>query len=408
MMTVLPPERTPVLVDAVRTPTGRLNGALRQIRSDELAAHVLRGLLARTPALAPEEVSDVILGCANQAGEDCRNIARQAALLAGLPVTVPGLTLNRLCGSGMSAIFHAMAAIQAGMGDVFIAGGVESMSRAPWVRMKAGLENTGEPEEVLIDSTIGWRFTHPALRDAGLTDAMPETAERVAEREGISREQQDVFTLESHAKAYRATQAGLFAPEILALPVLLQDETIRYPLDARKLGRLKPIVRPGGTVTAANASGLNDGATALLILSQARAEALGLRPLARLRAGVTVGVDPRWMGLAPVDAISKLLAQTGLATSDVGWFELNEAFAATTLACIRALALSAERVNPLGGALALGNPLGAAGARIVTTLAHHLAWHPEQRRFGVAALCVGVGQGMALLLERGEDPPTSA
>ncbi|MDO4705162.1 MAG: 3-oxoadipyl-CoA thiolase [Comamonadaceae bacterium] len=394
------------ICDAIRTPFGRYGGALAGVRTDDLAAIALKALLARNPQLDPAAIDDVWLGCANQAGEDNRNVARMAALLAGLPESVPGATLNRLCGSGLDAVAVAARAIQAGQADVALAGGVESMSRAPFVMPKA--DAAFSRNNAVYDTTIGWRFINPAMRAAYGVDSMPETAENVAQDYGISREDQDRFALASQSKTQAAQQAGRFEVEItpVTLPqkkgeplVFAQDEHPRATtLEA--LARLKPVVRPDGTVTAGNASGVNDGACALLLASEAGMQSQGLRPLARVLASVCVGVAPRVMGIGPAPAVQKLLAKTGLTLAQIDLIELNEAFAAQGLAVLRQLGLADDdpRVNPLGGAIALGHPLGASGARLATTAARQL--QTSGGRYAICTMCIGVGQGIALLMER--------
>lgn len=394
------------ICDAIRTPFGRYGGALAGVRTDDLAAIALKALLARNPQLDPAAIDDVWLGCANQAGEDNRNVARMAALLAGLPESVPGATLNRLCGSGLDAVAVAARAIQAGQADVVLAGGVESMSRAPFVMPKA--DAAFSRNNAVYDTTIGWRFINPAMRAAYGVDSMPETAENVAQDYGISREDQDRFALASQSKTQAAQQAGRFEVEITPVTLLqkkgeplvfAQDEHPRATT-LEVLARLKPVVRPDGTVTAGNASGVNDGACALLLASEAGMQSQGLRPLARVLASVCVGVAPRVMGIGPAPAVQKLLAKTGLTLAQIDLIELNEAFAAQGLAVLRQLGLADDdpRVNPLGGAIALGHPLGASGARLATTAARQL--QASGGRYAICTMCIGVGQGIALLMER--------
>jgi 3-oxoadipyl-CoA thiolase len=394
-----------VVVDAVRTPIGRYGGALRDVRPDDLAAVVIRALLDRNPQVPPAEVEDVILGAANQAGEDNRNVARMAALLAGLPITVAGATVNRLCGSGMEAVHQAARAIMAGDGDIFIAGGVESMTRAPFVMAKHG--DPWERKVEVFDTTLGWRFVNPRLAQRYPPYSMGETAELVAERWQISRADQDAFALQSQQKAAAALAAGRFRDELV--PVLIPqpkgeplqvdvDEHPRPDVTLEKLAKLPPAFKPGGTVTAGNSSGINDGAAALLLLSEARAIQLGLQPLARIRAMAVAGVDPAYMGIGPVPATRKALSRAGLTVADVDLVELNEAFASQALACIRELGLDPDRVNVNGGAIALGHPLGCSGARILTTLVHEM--RRRQVRYGLATMCIGVGQGIATVVER--------
>ena len=395
------------IIDAVRTPIGRHGGALAAVRPDDLAATTLRALLERT-SLDPALVDDVILGCANQAGEDNRNIARMAALLAGLPIEVPGQTVNRLCGSGLQAVNSALHAIRAGEGDVFIAGGVESMSRAPFVMLKPDAAYPrGNPE--VADTVLGWRFVNPALPDRW-TISLGQTAEVVAERYGITREAQDEFAVLSQSRAADAMRTGRFVDELVPVEVprrkgpplrVEEDEHPRPGTTLEKLSSLPPVFKPGGTVTAGNSSGLNDGAAALLIVEAARARDLGLRPLARILSSAVAGVEPDCMGMGPVPATHRALDRAGLGTGDLALVELNEAFAAQSVACVRELELDPEPVNVNGGAIALGHPLGCSGARILTTLVHEL-----RRRgggYGLASMCIGVGQGIATIVEGGMD-----
>ncbi|HEX6106852.1 MAG TPA: thiolase family protein [Gemmatimonadales bacterium] len=392
-----------LIVAAVRTPIGRAGGALATVRPDDLAAAALRGVLDRG-ALPPDRVDDVILGCANQAGEDNRNVARMAALLAGLPVEVPGQTVNRLCGSGLQAVASAAHAIRAGEGALMLAGGVESMTRAPYVMLKPAKAWDRTPPAV-ADTTVGWRFTNPRLREEW-TVSLGETAERVAERCGISREAQDAFALESQRRAHAALAAGVFEDELVSVPVrngqatttVARDEPPRADVTPASLAALKPAFRRNGTVTAGSSSGINDGAAALAVASRAVAEELGLRPLARVVATAVAGVEPDLMGLGPVPATRRALARAGLTVDDLDLVELNEAFAAQAVACIRELRLDPARVNIYGGAIALGHPLGASGARLLTTLVHAL--RRTGGRYGLATMCIGVGQGIAMVVER--------
>ncbi|HEY8342252.1 MAG TPA: thiolase family protein [Calditerricola sp.] len=390
----------------MRTPFGRYRGSLSRVRPDDLAAHVIRALLERNPQLDPAAIEDVIFGCANQAGEDNRNVARMAVLLAGLPEEVGGVTVNRLCGSGLEAVNQAAAAILAGCGDIFIAGGVESMSRAPLVMLKPE-EELPRGNRELVDTTIGWRFVNPRLAEKYPPYSMGETAENVAERFGITREEQDAFALESQRRAARAWEEGKFADEIVPVEVpagrgetrlFAKDEHLRPDTTLEKLAQLKPAFRPGGTVTAGNSSGINDGAAALLIMERKTAEALGFTPLARIVTFAVAGVDPSYMGLGPIYATRKLLARAGLTVDDLDLVELNEAFAAQALACIRELGLDPAKVNVNGGAIAIGHPLGASGARILGTLVYEL--RRRGGRYGLATMCIGVGQGIATLVER--------
>lgn len=394
------------ICDAIRTPFGKYGGSLAGIRADDLAALPIAALMARNPSLDPAAIDDVLLGCANQAGEDNRNVARMAALLAQLPQTVAGGTINRLCGSGLDAIGTAARAIKAGEASVLIAGGVESMSRAPFVMPKA--ESAFSRSNAIYDTTIGWRFINKQMKQLYGVDSMPETAENVATDFGISRQDQDAFALRSQEKALRAQQAGLFAPEIVPVTItpkkgdayaFSDDEHLRLsPLEA--LAKLKPVVRAEGTITAGNASGVNDGAGALLLASEQAAHRHGLTPRARVLATVSAGVAPRIMGIGPAPAVEKLLAMTGLTLAQIDLFELNEAFAAQALAVLRILGIAEDdpRVNPYGGAIALGHPLGASGARLATTAVNQL--HATGGRYAICTMCIGVGQGIAMLIER--------
>jgi 3-oxoadipyl-CoA thiolase len=397
------------LVDGVRTPIGALGGALAEARPDDLAAHAIRALVARHPGLDPAAVTDVVLGCANQAGEDNRNVARMAALLAGLPDSVPGETVNRLCASGMSAAASAARAVRGGEGEVYVAGGVESMTRAPYVLSKSGKPFGRDME--LFDTSLGWRFVNPRMREAYGTDSMGQTAENVAERLGIDRGAQDRFACASQQKAAAAREGGRFAREIVPVEVpagrkgtvtVDRDEFLRPDTTLDGLAKLKPAFRTDGkgSVTAGNASGLNDGACALLVASEAGARAMNAQPLARIVATAAAGVEPRVMGLGPVPATRRVLAQAGLTLDDMDVLELNEAFAAQVLGCLRELGVADDdpRVNPNGGAIALGHPLGMSGARLLLTAAHQL--HATGGRYALATMCVGVGQGMATVLER--------
>ena len=399
--------RDAYIVDGIRTPIGKFAGSLSPVRADDLAALVIERLLARHPELDPAAVDDVILGCANQAGEDNRNVARMALLLAGLPHTVPGETVNRLCASGMSAAVNAARAIRLGEGDLYIAGGVEHMTRAPFVMGKSPAAYSRQVE--VYDTSIGWRFVNPRMQALFGTDSMGETAENLAERFAIAREDQDRFALRSHRKATAARERGRLAMEITpveipqrkAPPVLFEhDEFIRPDTSLEKLARLRPAFREGGTVTAGNSSGINDGACALLLASEDAVKRFGLSPKARLVASTVVGVEPRIMGIGPVPATKKLLQRTGLELDAMEIIELNEAFAAQSLACLRELGLSDDdpRLNPNGGAIALGHPLGMSGARLLLTATIEL--QQRQARYALCTMCVGVGQGMATLLER--------
>jgi 3-oxoadipyl-CoA thiolase len=401
------PLREAWIVEAVRTPVGRYGGALAGVRPDDLAATVLEAVVARS-GIDPAIIDDVILGCANQAGEDNRNIARMALLIAGLPVEVAGQTVNRLCGSGLQAVASAAQAIAVGDADVVIAGGVESMSRAPLVTLKpeSGYER-GTRE--LVDTTIGWRFVNPVLDAKYPTISLGETAERVAAQWNVSREEQDAFALESQRRAAAAASSGVHAEEIVPVKIpqrkgdaisVDKDEHPRPETNAASLAKLRPAFIESGSVTAGNASGINDGAAALLVMEAGRARALGLKPLARVVATSVAGVDPSVMGIGPIPAIRKLLERTGLSAKEIDRVELNEAFASQAVACIRELGLNPATTNIHGGAIALGHPLGASGARMLVTLTRELT--RSGSRFGIASMCVGVGQGIAMLVERVE------
>ncbi|WEY38377.1 3-oxoadipyl-CoA thiolase [Paraburkholderia sp. SUR17] len=394
------------ICDAIRTPFGRYGGALKDVRADDLAAVPIKALIARNPGVAWQTIDDVLYGCANQAGEDNRNVARMAALLAGLPVDVPGGTLNRLCGSGLDAVGSAARAIKAGEAQLMIAGGVESMTRAPFVMGKAASAFAREAK--IYDTTIGWRFVNEWMKREYGVDSMPETAENVAVQFGINRADQDAFALRSQQKAARAQQDGTLAEEIVPVEIpQKKGDPIRVSLDEHlrsttleALAKLKGVVRPDGTVTAGNASGVNDGACALLLASAKAADQYGLRRRARVIGMATAGVEPRIMGIGPAPATKKLLAQTGLSLDQFDVIELNEAFASQGLAVLRLLGLRDDdpRVNPNGGAIALGHPLGASGARLVTTALHQL--ERTAGRFALCTMCIGVGQGIALAIER--------
>ncbi len=392
------------VVAAVRTPVGRYRGSLASVRPDDLAALVLKTVVARA-GVDPAAVDDVQMGAANQAGEDNRNVARMALLLAGFPVTVPGATVNRLCGSSLEAVNHAFHAIRCGEGDVIVAGGVESMTRAPWVLPKAERGFAGG-NQTLYDTTIGWRMTNPALAAEYHPYSMGETAENLAERYGISREEQDAFSLESHRRALAAQDAGAFADEIVPVPVagrsgLTQVDTDEHPrrdTTLEQLARLKPAFRAGGTVTAGNSSGINDGAAALVLMSERAVRDHGAKPLARVVATGVAGVDPAVMGIGPVPATRQALGRAGWELRSLDLVELNEAFAAQSLSVLRELPFDRDRLNVHGGAIALGHPLGASGARILTTLLH--AMRRRGARRGLATMCIGVGQGIATLVER--------
>jgi 3-oxoadipyl-CoA thiolase len=392
------------LVDAVRTPMGAYRGALSGVRPDDLAAHVVRAVVERT-GIDPVEIVDVYLGAANQSGEDNRDVARMAVLLAGLPSSVPGATVNRLCASGLEAVNAAARAVKLDEGDYYLAGGVESMSRAPWV---VGKPERGLPrgEQTMHDTTLGWRFVNPRMAELGAsTESMGETGENVAERYGISREDQDSFALRSHQRAVAAAEAGLFAEEIVPIEapkgretaLVDADEGPRPDASPERMAALKPVFREGGTVTAGNASTLNDGAACLLIASEAGVERLGAEPLARVVATGVAGVDPAYMGIGPAVAVPRALAAAGLSLEEIDLIELNEAFASQVLACARELGIDEERLNVNGGAIALGHPLGCSGARLATTLVREL--RRRDGRYGIATMCVGVGQGLATVFE---------
>jgi 3-oxoadipyl-CoA thiolase len=395
------------IVDGVRTPIGNFTGSLSAVRPDDMLALVLRRLMSRYPGIDPRELGDVIIGCANQAGEDNRNIARMSVLLAGLPVEVPAQTVNRLCASGLSAAMDAARVIQTGDADLMIAGGVENMTRAPWVISKTSTPFGRDAQ--MFDSSFGWRFINPAMKELHGVDAMGETAENLAERDGINRADQDLFALRSQQKAAAAWQNGRLAREIVPVelprkkgdPVLFdRDEFVKPDTTADGLAKLRPAFRKDGTVTAGNASGLNDGAAALLIASESACERYQLKPLARIVSSAVAGVEPRIMGIGPVPASLKALERAGLSIGDVDVIELNEAFAAQSLACTRALRLADDdpRVNPNGGAIALGHPLGMSGARILYSAALELAM--TGKRYALVTMCIGVGQGYAVVLER--------
>ena len=384
------------MLSAVRTPVGRYGGALAGERPDDLAALVVREAVERAGVPA-DEIEDVFFGCANQAGEDNRNVARMAALLAGLPQEVAGVTVNRLCASGLSAVVSACHAVRAGDGDVFVAGGVESMTRAPFVFAKPE-RAFPRGDGTVWDTTLGWRFPNPRLAELFPLESMGETGENVAERWAISREEQDAFALESQRRWAAANAAGRFADELVPVGEVAGDEHPRPDTSAEKLSALKPAFRDRGTVTAGNSSGVNDGAAALVVASEERARELGAEPLGRFVASAVAGVDPRVMGIGPVPAVRKLLARAGIGVDEIDLVELNEAFASQSLHVIRELGLADERVNVNGGAIALGHPLGMSGARLVVTLLHEL--RRREGRYGLATLCVGVGQGQAAIFER--------
>ena len=397
--------REAFLVDGLRTPVGKFGGALSAVRPDDLLAGVLRALVERT-GIDGAEVDEVIAGCTNQAGEDNRNVARMSLLLAGLPISVPGSTVNRLCASGLDAIVQAARAIMVGDGDLFIAGGVESMTRAPWVMAKPeSLPPKGIPE--LVDSSFGWRFVNPRLAQMHPPLAMGETAENLVDKYDISREEQDEFALRSHQRALASWDSGGFDAECApvevpgkrgAVTVFDRDEGPRADTSLDTLAKLRPVFREGGTVTAGNASSLNDGAAAVLLASASAVDRFGLEPVARIVANGVVGADPSYMGIAPVGSTSKALSRAGWSLEDIDTVELNEAFAAQSLAVLREMSFAPEIVNPQGGAIAIGHPLGSTGARLTATLLHRLRRDTSLRR-GLITLCVGVGQGQSLLVE---------
>jgi acetyl-CoA C-acetyltransferase/3-oxo-5,6-didehydrosuberyl-CoA/3-oxoadipyl-CoA thiolase len=394
--------KTPVITAAVRTPIGKVGGSLADLRPDDLAAIAIKGLVEKA-GLPPNRIDDVILGCSNQAGEDNRNVARMALLLAGLPVEIPGQTVNRLCGSGLQAVASASQAVRAGEGEIFIAGGVESMTRAPYIMLKSGTGWNRTPPP-MADSTVGWRFINPAMPKEW-TISLGETAEKVAKQYGISRREQDEFAVMSQERAQQALGACNFADEIV--PVHLpgkdggrtfsKDEYPRAGVTLESLSGLRPAFIKDGTVTAASSSGINDGAAAIAVMSDSTASELGRTPMARIVGSAVAGVDPSVMGLGPIPATRKVLERTGLKLSDIDLVELNEAFAAQSIACIRELKLDTAKVNIYGGAIALGHPLGASGARILATLAHALK--RTGGRYGLATMCIGVGQGIAMIIE---------
>jgi len=393
--------RKAVVLAGLRTPIGRYGGALAGVRPDDLAAHVIRAVVERSGVPA-EQIEDVWLGCANQAGEDNRNVARMAALLAGLPESVAGVTVNRLCASGLSAVVGACHSVMVGDGDLFVAGGVESMSRAPFVVAKPD-KAFPRGNQTMYDTHLGWRFPNPKLEELFPLESMGETGENVAERYGVSREEQDAFALESHRRWAAAADSGRLDEQLVAVPTpggedVVRDEHPRPDTTLEKLGALRAAFRPGGTVTAGNAAGINDGAAALVIASEEKAEQLGIEPLGAFVGSAVAGVDPRVMGIGPVPAVRKLLERTGVAAADIDLVELNEAFAAQSIPVIRELGFDRETVNVNGGAIAVGHPLGMSGARIVVQLLHELKLRGG--RYGLATLCVGVGQGQAALFER--------
>ncbi|HEY7026608.1 MAG TPA: thiolase family protein [Gemmatimonadales bacterium] len=391
------------ITTALRTPVGRAGGALAEVRADDLAAIAVKAVVERS-GIPPARIEDVIFGCTNQAGEDNRNVARMAALLAGLPVEVPGQTVNRLCGSGLQAVISAAQAIRAGEGSVFVAGGVENMTRAPYVMLKSGAPWNRTPPP-MADSTVGWRFTNPRMKKEW-TISLGETAEKVASQYGVSRAEQDAFAVESQARAQKALAACVFADELVPVPLpgkenagksFTIDEHPRAGVTLESLAKMKPAFVTDGTVTAASSSGINDGAAAMTVVSGDAMRELELKPMARIISSAVAGVDPSIMGIGPVPAVRKALARAGIKASDLDLVELNEAFAAQAIPCIRELGLDPAKVNIYGGAIALGHPLGASGAKILTTLVHAL--RRTGGRYGVASMCIGVGQGIALVVE---------
>lgn len=396
--------REVVIVDAVRTPIGRYKGALKDVRPDDLGAIVIQAILERNPNVLPEEIEEVILGNANQAGEDNRNVARMSALLAGLPISVAGTSINRLCGSGLDAVMYAARAIAVGEGEIYIAGGTESMTRAPFVMAKPSAEFPRGNME-LYDTTIGWRFINDKLQKMYGTDSMPETAENVAKRFAVSRIDQDRFAYESQQKAKKAIESNRFKDEMVPVIykdrkgkeyIIDKDEHPRPDTSLEKLAKLKPIF-PEGTITAGNASGVNDGASVLLLMSADKAKELGLKPLVKYVVGATAGLEPDIMGLGPIFSTRKALQRAQLGIQDIGLVELNEAFASQSIECIRQLELDQNIVNVNGGAIAFGHPLGASGARILTTLIYEMK--KRQVGYGLATMCVGVGQGISVIIE---------
>jgi len=393
------------IIDPIRTPVGKYGGTLSSVRPDDLAAHVIASLVQRT-GIPPEAIDDVIFGCSNQAGEDNRNVARIAVLLAGLPETVPGVTVNRLCASSLEAVIQGARAIQTGEAELIIAGGVESMSRAPYAMPKNVSGQAMFGNLTAYDTALGWRFPNERLKARFPLEAMGETAENLAEEYHIKREDQDAFAVQSHEKAVKARSAGIFAEEIVPVPLQSKagttfadaDEQPRPDASIEALAKLKPAFRQGGTVTAGNASSLNDGAAAILLASEEAVKKYNLKPLARYVSSGVAGVNPRTMGIGPVPAISKALSRAHLHLEDIGLVEINEAFAAQVLSCVQALKLDASRLNIHGGAIALGHPLGMSGARLVGTLTRSM--QRENVRYGVASLCIGVGQGLAAVFEK--------
>ena len=389
--------RDALVVGYVRTPFGRYGGALAHVRPDDLAAHVIRAVLDRT-GMDASEVSEVVFGASNQAGEDNRNVARMGALLAGLPETTPGVTVNRLCGSGLEAVNDAARRIRSGEADVVVAGGVESMSRAPWVMLKPS-EAFPRGERTLVDTVLGWRLVNPRMSELGYhPTSLGETAENVCAQKGVSRQEQDAYAARSQERYARAKADGFFAGEIVSVGEVAEDEHPRADSTVEKLAKLRPAFRSGGAVTAGNSSGINDGAAALVVVSRETAGRLGLRPLGRVVASASAGVHPDVMGLGPIPAVRRLVERSGIAPERYDAIELNEAFAAQVIPCIRELGLPEDRTNPNGGAIAVGHPIAASGARLAGTLLRELS--RRGGRYGVATMCIGVGQGLATLFER--------
>ena len=395
--------RDAVIIDAVRTPVGKFNGALKNVRSDDLAALCIAELVKRNN-LDPNLIEDVLLGCTNQAGEDNRNVGRMAALLAGLPYSVAGQTINRLCASGLNAVNSAAQAIKVGEGDVFIAGGTESMTRAPFVMAKS--ESPFSRDIKVFDTVIGWRFTNPKMTEPYAREGMGETAENVAQRYGLTREEQDLFAYETQKKWVAADAAGKFKDELVPVvipqkkgdPIIFdRDEFPRADVSMEQLAKLRPAFKKDGTVTAGNSSGINDGAAAVLLMEAETAKKLGYKPLARVVASAVAGCDPSFMGLGPIPAIRKVLKRAGLKIDDIDLFELNEAFAAQMIPCMRELGIDPAKVNVNGGSIAIGHPLGSTGARITATLVHEMK--RRSSRYGLISLCIGVGQGIATIVE---------
>ncbi|MDC3415161.1 thiolase family protein [Aquibacillus sp. 3ASR75-11] len=393
-----------VIVEAVRTPIGKFNGSLTQVRPDDLAAHVIKELIGKKD-LDPSLLNDVYFGCANQAGEDNRNVARMGLLLAGLPDTVPGVTVNRLCGSGLEAVNQAFAAIKAGIGEMYISGGTENMTRSPYVMPKPHLSGA-RGNQTMYDTTIGWRLVNEKLAEAYPPISLGKTAENVAEKYNISREEQDEFALSSQLKAQKAVEKNRFSEEIAPISILQEKEEVLFDTDEHlrpnstleTLAKLRPVFKENGTVTAGNSSGINDGSSALLVMNNNRAEELGMKPKVRVVAASVAGVHPSYMGLGPIPAVQKALKQANLTVEDLDLIEINEAFASQSIACIRELKFDIEKVNVNGGAIALGHPLGCSGARIMTTLIHEM--QKRDCRYGLATMCIGVGQGIATIVEK--------